>query len=54
MTRELPEVTAAKLEAERASFAGDNAKLVTQHTKLEGDIGADSNGKVGVKMEWDY
>jgi translocation and assembly module TamB len=27
---------------------------VFKHTKLEGDIGADSNGKVGVKMEWDY
>jgi translocation and assembly module TamB len=27
---------------------------VFKHTKIEGDIGADSNGKVGVKMEWDY
>ncbi len=27
---------------------------VLPHTKVEGDIGADSNGKVGVKMEWDY
>jgi translocation and assembly module TamB len=27
---------------------------VFKHTKVEGDIGADSNGKVGVKMEWDY
>jgi translocation and assembly module TamB len=27
---------------------------VFRHTKVEGDIGADSNGKVGVKMEWDY
>jgi translocation and assembly module TamB len=27
---------------------------VLDHTKVEGDIGADSNGRVGVKMEWDY
>ncbi|HEY2870301.1 MAG TPA: translocation/assembly module TamB domain-containing protein [Reyranella sp.] len=27
---------------------------VFKHTKVEGDIGADSTGKVGVKMEWDY
>lgn len=27
---------------------------VLPHTKLTGDIGADSTGKVGVKMEWDY
>lgn len=27
---------------------------VLDHTKLEGDIGADSRGRVGVKMEWDY
>ena len=27
---------------------------VLEHTKVEGDIGADSNGRVGVKMEWDY
>ena len=27
---------------------------VFKHTKIEGDIGADSTGKVGVKMEWDY
>jgi translocation and assembly module TamB len=27
---------------------------VLRHTKIEGDIGADSSGKVGVKMEWDY
>lgn len=27
---------------------------VLKHTKIEGDIGADSTGKVGVKMEWDY
>ena len=27
---------------------------VLDHTKIEGDIGADSRGRVGVKMEWDY
>jgi translocation and assembly module TamB len=27
---------------------------VLDHTKIEGDIGADSRGHVGVKMEWDY
>ena len=27
---------------------------VWDHVKLEGDIGADSSGKLGVKMEWDY
>ncbi|MBN9086925.1 MAG: translocation/assembly module TamB domain-containing protein [Reyranella sp.] len=27
---------------------------VLKNTKIEGDIGADSNGRVGVKMEWDY
>ena len=27
---------------------------VLDHVKIEGDIGADSSGKVGVKMEWDY
>ena len=27
---------------------------IARHTKLEGDIGANSNGRVGVKMEWDY
>jgi translocation and assembly module TamB len=27
---------------------------VLEHVKIEGDIGADSNGRVGVKMEWDY
>ena len=27
---------------------------VLDHTKIEGDIGADSNGRVGVKMQWDY
>ena len=27
---------------------------VLDNTKLEGDIGADSSGRVGVKMEWDY
>jgi translocation and assembly module TamB len=27
---------------------------VLRNTKIEGDIGADSNGRIGVKMEWDY
>ncbi|MFO1082333.1 MAG: translocation/assembly module TamB domain-containing protein [Reyranellaceae bacterium] len=27
---------------------------VLPNTKIEGDIGADSNGRVGAKMEWDY
>jgi translocation and assembly module TamB len=27
---------------------------VLDHTKIEGDIGADSRGRLGVKMEWDY
>jgi hypothetical protein len=27
---------------------------VLDHSRIEGDIGADSNGRVGVKMEWDY
>lgn len=27
---------------------------VFPHTKLTGDIGADSNGRIGAKMEWDY
>jgi len=27
---------------------------IFRNTKVTGDIGADSQGKVGVKMEWDY
>ena len=27
---------------------------VLEHVKIEGDVGANSNGRVGVKMEWDY
>lgn len=27
---------------------------VLENVKIEGDVGADSNGRVGVKMEWDY
>lgn len=27
---------------------------VIDNVKVEGDVGADSNGRVGVKMEWDY
>ena len=43
----------------RQGAAGNSSRGVVEiqvldHTKLEGDIGADSNGRVGVKMEWDY
>ncbi len=39
--------------------SGDSSRGVVEievlkHTKLTGDIGADSNQKVGAKMEWDY
>jgi translocation and assembly module TamB len=27
---------------------------VLDHVKIEGDVGANSSGRVGVKMEWDY
>jgi translocation and assembly module TamB len=27
---------------------------VFPHVKLNGDVGADSNGRIGAKMEWDY
>jgi translocation and assembly module TamB len=27
---------------------------VLDNVKLEGDIGANSSGRVGAKMEWDY
>lgn len=27
---------------------------VLDNVKVEGDVGADSNGRVGIKMEWDY
>ncbi|MBS0526547.1 MAG: translocation/assembly module TamB domain-containing protein [Proteobacteria bacterium] len=43
----------------RQGASADSSRAVVEwevfkHTKVEGDIGADSNGKVGVKMEWDY
>ena len=43
----------------RQGAAGNSSRGVVEiqvldHTKIEGDIGADSNGRVGVKMEWDY
>ncbi len=43
----------------RQGAAGDSSRGVVQievldHVKLEGDVGANSNGRVGVKMEWDY
>jgi translocation and assembly module TamB len=39
--------------------SGDSSRGVVEveifkNTKLTGDIGADSTGKVGAKMEWDY
>ena len=43
----------------RQGASGDSSRGVVEveiarHTKVEGDIGANSNGRVGVKMEWDY
>ncbi len=43
----------------RQGAAGNSSRGVVQievldNVKLEGDIGADSKGRVGVKMEWDY
>lgn len=43
----------------RQGAAGNSSRGVVQlevldNVKIEGDIGADSNGRVGVKMEWDY
>ena len=34
--------------------AVDDAIDVLDHVKIEGDIGADSTGRVGAKVEWDY
>lgn len=39
--------------------AGNSSRGVVEvdlldHVKIEGDIGADSTGRVGAKMEWDY
>ncbi|TAJ27213.1 MAG: hypothetical protein EPO67_17580 [Reyranella sp.] len=43
----------------RQGASGTSSRGVVQvevldNVKLEGDVGADSNGRVGVKMEWDY
>jgi translocation and assembly module TamB len=43
----------------RQGAAGDSSRGVVQidvldHVKIEGDVGANSNGRVGVKLEWDY
>ncbi|CAN5837695.1 hypothetical protein BH11PSE3_BH11PSE3_04730 [soil metagenome] len=43
----------------RQGATGNSSRGVVQfevldNVKIEGDIGADSNGRVGVKMEWDY
>jgi translocation and assembly module TamB len=43
----------------RQGAAGNSSRGVVQievldNLKLEGDIGADSRGRVGAKMEWDY
>jgi translocation and assembly module TamB len=44
----------ARQGASAGSSRGVVEVEVLPHTKLTGDIGADSTGKVGVKMEWDY
>jgi translocation and assembly module TamB len=44
----------AKQGASADSSRGVVEIEVLKHTKIEGDIGANSTGKVGVKMEWDY
>jgi translocation and assembly module TamB len=43
----------------RQGATGNSSRGVVQidvldNVKIEGDIGADSNGRVGVKMQWDY
>lgn len=43
----------------RQSAAGGSSRGVVQvdvleHVKIEGDVGANSTGRVGVKLEWDY
>ncbi len=43
----------------RQGATGNSSRGVVQvevldHVKIEGDIGADSTGRVGVKTEWDY
>jgi translocation and assembly module TamB len=44
----------AKQGASATSSRGVVEIEVFKHTKIEGDVGADSQGRVGVKMEWDY
>jgi translocation and assembly module TamB len=44
----------AKQGASGDSSRGVVEVEVLKHTKLTGDIGADSTGEVGAKMEWDY
>lgn len=43
----------------RQGASGNSSRGVVQidvldNVKIEGDVGADSNGRVGVKMQWDY
>ncbi|MND08698.1 hypothetical protein D3C83_314940 [compost metagenome] len=43
----------------RQGAAGTSSRSVVEvdvlnNVKVEGDVGADSNGRVGIKMEWDY
>ena len=44
----------AKQGASSGSSRGVVEVEVLRNTKIEADVGADSNGRVGVKMEWDY
>ena len=44
----------AKQGASGTSSRGVVQLEVIDHVKIEADVGADSNGRVGVKMEWDY
>jgi translocation and assembly module TamB len=44
----------ARQGAQAGSSRGVVEIEVLRNTKIEADIGADSTGRVGVKMEWDY
>ncbi len=44
----------AKQGAGAGSSQGVVEIEVLPHTKIEGDIGANTNSRIGVKMEWDY
>ena len=44
----------AKQGASSGSSRGVVEVEVLRNTKIEADVGADSNGRLGVKMEWDY